>query len=281
MAKLVLVTNDDGVTSPGVTALADAAELVARVMIVAPDGERSAAGMSLTFHKPLRVKEVRVGGRLCRAVSGSPADSTMIAIHNFLPRKPDAVISGINIGENLTVQDIFASGTVAAALQGALLGVPAIAFSMEVPEDKYDGGTTVSDFRSAATAAAAILAEVLERGLPKGVDLLNVNFPWKMDSKTPVKITTPGARKYKDYVLTRRDPRGRPYYWLGGTRYPAYRTDTDIFAVHKERAVSISPLSVALEPRNSEETRKFSAGLTTRIETTMKNSLSGINREQR
>lgn len=266
--RLVLVTNDDGVTSPGVIALADAASSVARVMVVAPDGERSAAGMGLTFHKPLRVREVKVGRWLCRAISGSPADSTMIAIHNFLPRKPDAVVSGINIGENLTVQDIFASGTVAAALQGALLGVPAMAFSMEVSDERRDEGLSVSDFRPGAAIAAEILAEVLERGLPEGVELLNVNFPWGTTKGTPVKITTPGSRKYKDYVLERKDPRGRPYYWLGGSRYPAYQKDTDVFAVHKERAISVSPLSVALAPRDSKEIRDFGSSLTSRIRRT-------------
>ena len=131
--RLIMVTNDDGVTSPGITALADAASSLGSVMVVGPEGEQSAAGMSLTFNRPLRVTKVRVGRRVCYAVSGSPADSSMIGIHNLLPRRPDAVVSGINLGENLTIQDIFASGTVAAALSAALLGIPAIAFSMEIP----------------------------------------------------------------------------------------------------------------------------------------------------
>src|SRR5579863_7775556 len=169
-----MVSNDDGVTSPGITALADAVSELGSVMIIAPEGEQSAAGMSLTFHRPLRVTKVRVGKRVCYAVSGSPADSTMIGLHSILPRRTDAVVSGINLGENLTIQDIFASGTVAAALSAALLGIPAIAFSMEVPQNRVlIHGRKDPHFAIPARIAAEILREVLERGMPRGADMLN------------------------------------------------------------------------------------------------------------
>ena len=174
-----MVSNDDGVTSPGIVALADAASSLGSVMIIGPDGEQSAAGMSLTFHRPLRVTKVHVGRTVAYAVSGSPADSTMIGLHSILPRKPDAVISGINLGENVTIQDVFASGTVAAALSAALMGIPAIAFSMEIPPNKMVvHGKKDPSFSIPARIAAEILREVLEEGMPKGADLLNVNFPW-------------------------------------------------------------------------------------------------------
>ncbi len=263
---LIMVTNDDGVTSPGIIALADAASELGSVMIVGPDGEQSAAGMSLTFNRPLRVARVRVGRRVCYAVSGSPADSTMIGIHSILPRRPDAVVSGINTGENVTIQDIFASGTVAAALSAALLGIPAIAFSMEVPQDRtIEHGRKDPSFAVPAKIAAEILKVVLEQGLPRGTDLLNVNFPWRTNWKTPVKITSLEARKWRDSVVQREDPRGRPYYWLWGSRLPNFRSDSDAFAVHKQKAISISPLSLNFTPDGMGGFKKFESSIASRL----------------
>jgi len=264
--NLIMVTNDDGVTSPGITALADAVSELGSVMIIAPEGEQSAAGMSLTFHRPLRVTKVRVGKRVAYAISGSPADSTMIGIHSILPRRPDAVVSGINKGENLTIQDIFASGTVAAALSAALLGIPAIAFSMEIPQSRtIVHGRKDPNFAIPARIAAEILKEVLEHGLPRGADMLNVNFPWGTKWGTRVKITSLEARKWRDSVLEREDPRGRPYYWLWGSRMPNFRKDSDAFAVHKLRAISISPLSLDFTPKSTPEFKKFESKIASRL----------------
>jgi 5'-nucleotidase len=261
-----MVTNDDGVTSPGITALADAVSELGSVMIIAPEGEQSAAGMSLTFHRPLRVTKVRVGKRVCYAVSGSPADSTLIGIHNILPRRPEAVVSGINKGENLTLQDIFASGTVAAALSAALLGIPAIAFSMEVPAKRtIVHGRRDPSFAVPARIAAEILREVLEDGLPRGIDMLNVNFPWGTTLETRVKITSLETRKWRDSVLEREDPRGRPYYWLWGSRMPNFRRDSDAYAIHKMGAISISPLSLDFTPKRSPEIKRFESKIASRL----------------
>ena len=264
--NLIMVTNDDGVTSPGIIALADAASALGSVMIIGPEGEQSAAGMSLTFNKPLRVTKVHVGRRVCYAVSGSPADSTMIGVHSILPRRPDAVVSGINKGENLTIQDIFASGTVAAALSAALLGIPAIAFSMEIPQGKtIVHGRKDPSFSIPARIAAEILREVLEHGMPKGADMLNVNFPWGTSWRTRVKITSVEARKWRDSVTERNDPRGRPYYWLWGSRMPSFRKDSDAYAVHKQKAISISPLSLDFTPNKTLEFKKFESKIASRL----------------
>jgi len=263
---LIMVTNDDGVTSPGIIALADAASALGSVMIIGPDGEQSAAGMSLTFNRPLRVTKVHVGRRVCYAVSGSPADSTMIGVHSILPRRPDAVVSGINMGENLTIQDIFASGTVAAALSAALLGIPAIAFSMEIPQNRtIMHGRKHPNFAIPARIAAEILREVLEKGMPRGADMLNVNFPWGTSWRTPVKMTSLEARKWRDSVLEREDPRGRPYYWLWGSRLPNFRKDSDAYAVHKLRAISISPLSLDFTPNAAHEFKHFESRVASRL----------------
>ncbi|HUI00779.1 MAG TPA: 5'/3'-nucleotidase SurE [Nitrososphaerales archaeon] len=272
---LIMVSNDDGVTSPGITALADAASSLGSVMIIAPEGEQSAAAMSLTFNRPLRVTKVHVGKRVCYAVSGTPADSTMIGIHNLLPRRPDAVVSGINLGENLTIQDILASGTVAAALSAALLGIPAIAFSMEIPPGKtIPHGRREPNFAIPARIAAEIISEVLEHGMPRGADMLNVNFPWGTTWKTPVKITTLEARKWRDSVLERNDPRGRPYYWIWGSRLPSFRRDSDAYTVHKRRAISISPLSLDLTPKNPGEFKGFQSKVASRLRKVMDKSSS-------
>ena len=265
--RLIMVTNDDGVTSPGITALADAASSLGSVMIVGPEGEQSAAGMSLTFNRPLRVDKVRVGKRVCYAVSGSPADSTMIGIHKLLPRTPDAVVSGINKGENLTIQDVLASGTVAAALSAAVLGIPAIAFSMEIPQNRtIVHGRKHSSFDIPARIAAEILEEVLDSGMPAGADLLNVNFPWQTGWDTPVRTTYLEARKWRDSVLEREDPRGRPYYCLWGSRLPHFRRGSDAYAVHKLRAISISPLSMDFTPKGSTGLSRFERRLASRLE---------------
>ncbi len=265
-SHLVMVTNDDGVFSPGIVALTDAIAQFAHVSVIAPEGQQSAAGMSLTFHRPLRVEKVLVHGRPCYAVSGSPADSVMVGVNKMLPRRPDMVVSGINIGENLTIQDILASGTVAAAMEASLLGIPAVAFSMEVPGNRlFSHGQKDSRFDLPAKVAAEIAREVLTNGLPQGVNILNVNFPWKTVVGTKVKLTSIEVRKYRDYVLQRKDPRGRPYYWVWGSRLPTFKKNSDVYAVHKENAISISPLSLDLTPTVAARVRSFGARLEKRI----------------
>ena len=265
-SALVLVTNDDGVFSPGLVALADAVSRYAQVGVIAPEGQQSAAGMSLTFHRPLRVEKVMVHGRLCHAVSGSPADSVMVGVNKMLPRRPDMVVSGINIGENLTIQDILASGTVAAAMEAALLGIPSVAFSMEVPDsEEFSHGQKSSHFDLPAKVAAEITEEVLRNGLPQGVNLLNVNFPWKTQLGTKVKLTSIEVRKYKDSILQRKDPRGRPYYWIWGSRLPTYSRDSDMHALHDEKAISVSPLSLDLTPTVARPIKSLEAKLEARI----------------
>ena len=176
------------------------------------------------------------------------------------------VVSGINIGENLTIQDILASGTVAAAMEAALLGIPSVAFSMEVPGTKqFSHGQKNTRFDLPAKVAAEITDELLLNGLPPGVSLLNVNFPWKTEVGTRVKLTSIEVRKYRDYVLQRKDPRGRPYYWVWGSRLSTYKQDSDVYAVHNEKAISISPISLDLTPTVGRQVRSFGARIESRI----------------
>jgi 5'/3'-nucleotidase len=241
--KQVMVTNDDSVQSDGIVALARAVARKADVRIVAPEQPQSATALSLTFHKPLRVTKVRRAEFDAYAVSGSPGDCVMIGVNKLLPRRPDLVISGINIGDNNTLQDILASGTVAAALESAITGIPAIAFSMEVGEDAmFALEYNQPDFSKAAEVAAAIVGDVLDHGMPQGTAILNVNFPMNVDTKTEIALTEIGRRKYTDKVLVRKDPKGRAYYWLFGERLSHFPPKSDAEAVLIQKKVSISPM---------------------------------------
>ena len=252
--KLVMVTNDDSVQSNGIIELARAAAKSAEAIIVAPEQPQSATALSLTFHKPLRVTKVRRDKFECYAVSGSPGDCVMVGVNKVLPRRPDLVVSGINIGDNNTFQDVLASGTVAAALESAISGIPAIAFSMEVSgESMFALEYDQPDFRNAALIAGEIIRDVLENGMPQGAEVLNVNFPRRVQPTTPIKLTEVGRRKYTDKVLVRRDPRGRPYYWLFGERLSSFPDRTDAEAVVVRRQVSITPMVLRMSGPISRE----------------------------
>ncbi len=264
--KLVMVTNDDGVQSEGIIALAKVIKKKATVVIVGPEQPQSAAALSLTFHKPLRVSRSRKEGLVCYAVSGSPGDSVMIGVNRIMFKRPDLVASGINYGDNVTYQDILASGTVAAALEASLMGIPAVAFSMEVPEETiFSTDHTGIDFSIAALFAGEIVHELLEGGMPEGVDLLNVNFPRHVSEDTKLSLTRIEKRKYMDRVLVRKDPRGRPYYWLWGQRLSTFKENTDAFAVHSERAISVSPMIVNMSAPITEQMEELKNRVEERI----------------
>jgi 5'-nucleotidase len=261
--KLVMVTNDDSVQSNGIVELARAASRHADTIIVAPEQPQSATALSLTFHKPLRVARVRKDDFECYAVSGSPGDCVMIGVNKVLPRRPDLVVSGINIGDNNTYQDLLASGTVAAALESAITGIPAIAFSMEVSgESMFALEYDQPDFRNAGAIAGEIIRDVLENGMPTGAEILNVNFPRNVEPTTPIRLTEVGRRKYTDKVLVRRDPRGRAYYWLFGERLSRFPAKTDIEAVATQRDVSITPITLQMSGPVTDELQ----GLRDRVE---------------
>jgi len=245
---LLLVSNDDGPESPGLEALLRALrEEPLDVTFIVPEGPRSSSSMSLTFHKPLRAWDREIAGVKGYVVSGSPADCIMLGRLRLLDRTPCAVASGINIGDNTGLQDMYASGTVAAALQAALLGINSSAFSMRVEEDDgamADRRSMLNGFSSASRYAASVARWICERGLPDGVHLLNVNFPLRIRDPTRIEITRPIRRKYENHVVERRDPRGFPYYWVWGHRLGGYSEGTDAWAVYVEAAVSVTPLNI-------------------------------------
>jgi 5'/3'-nucleotidase len=225
----LLVTNDDGVHAAGLLALAQALAELGDVYVLAPEREQSACGHALTLHRPLRVVEVRARWF---AVNGTPSDCVNLGVLGFLPEPPVLVASGINHGSNLG-DDVTYSGTVSAAMEGTLLGVPSIAFSL------VDGG----DFAAAATVARVVAARVLVEGLPRKT-LLNVNIP----PGTPrgLRVTRLGHRVYSDKVVEQSDPRGRTHYWIGAGE-PRWEVleGTDMGAVH-EGHVAVTPLHLDL-----------------------------------
>ena len=231
----ILVTNDDGVEAPGLLALKKAMESVGEVAVFAPDHNWSAAGHPRTMHKPLRVEEVRLAdGTLAYTSNGAPSDCVAMAILGILPRKPDLVVSGVNLGGNMG-HDITYSGTVAAAIEAVISGIPAIAVSV-------DTFSPDADYTPAAEFAAKLARYVLEKGLPP-YTLLNVNVPALPAEKIKgVQLTRLGRRFYKDVLIKRKDPRGKDYYWLGGgPPQDIIEEGTDVGAVAKGY-ISVTPL---------------------------------------
>jgi 5'/3'-nucleotidase len=226
---VILVTNDDGVHAPGLAALAGAMEALGEVWVVAPEREQSACGHALTLHRPLRSHQ---WGERRFAVNGTPSDCVNLGVLGFLPERPVLVASGVNHGSNLG-DDVTYSGTVSAAMEGTLLGVPSIAVSL------VDGG----DFAVAARVARLVAMRVLVEGLAPQT-LLNVNVPG--EAPRGIRFTRLGQRVYGGKVVEQNDPRGRAHYWLGGGPPQWEALDgTDMGAVH-EGFVAVTPLHMDL-----------------------------------
>jgi 5'-nucleotidase len=228
-----MVTNDDGIHSCGLQALVKALSALGSVIVVAPDRERSAVGHSLTLHSPLRADEISEGRF---AVSGTPTDCVNLGIHGLLNAKPDLIVSGINKGGNLG-DDLTYSGTVAAAMEATLMGVPSFAISLE------SKSFTMEDFLPGAQIAADIARIILANSLPEDT-FLNVNIPAGVP--VGVQLTRQGKRRYSSKVEKKYDPRGRAYYWIGGGELSFHDVAGTDFHAIQNRSVSITPLHLDL-----------------------------------
>jgi len=246
----ILVTNDDGIDAPGLLSLQKALRGVGEVTVLAPDHNWSAAGHTKTMHKPLRVDQTTLpDGTLAYMTTGAPSDCVVLAVLGILDHQPDLVVSGINQGANVG-HDITYSGTVAAAMEAVISGIPALAVSL----DSYQS----QDFAYAARFAARLAKLVLERGLPSN-SFLNVNVPAvPSDEIAGVKITRLGQRVYHDRLVERQDPRGRNYYWIGGEPPSGVPEEgTDIWAL-ANNYVSITPLHLDMtEYQMMEQLRRW------------------------
>jgi 5'-nucleotidase len=229
---IILISNDDGIHAEGIVALERSLAALAEIYTVAPEREQTSMSHALTLHRPLRVREVDAN-RL--AIDGTPTDCVKLALTGLLPVRPDLVVSGINKGPNLG-DDIIYSGTVSAALEGALLGVPAIAVSL-VTFERFD-------FKVAAEFTAALVQRVQQQGIPSEM-LLNVNVPaLPREQIKGWRFTRQGKRHYSENIVERVDPRGKKYYWIGGDDLGFAKDDgTDCMAVH-EGYISVTPLQV-------------------------------------
>jgi 5'-nucleotidase len=226
---LILLTNDDGIRSPGLAALADVFSALGRVVVVAPDRERSAVGHALTLHSPLRAEEYKVDWW---SVDGTPTDCVNLGIHGLIKQRPDLVVSGINKGANLG-DDLTYSGTVAAAMEATLMGVPSCAVSMA--GEHFDR----SSFDVAAKIALNVVNVMSSHGLPADT-FLNVNVPPGVPSG--IRLTRQGKRIYEDAVIQKSDPRGRHYYWIGAGELGFVKLDGTDFHALQEGFVSVTPL---------------------------------------
>ena len=233
----IVLTNDDGIEAPGIRALQRQLARSHEVIVVAPESEQSACSHGLSLHRPLRLNEVRKGWF---RVDGTPADCVNLAIFEVLGRrKPDLIISGINLGPNLGT-DVLYSGTVAGAIEGAIIGYSSIAVSL-VPRDFEH-----PRFDAAARFAASLVKSLDRHPLPPDA-CLNVNIPDAVTGPPfPVRVTRLGKRRYSKVVRQAIDPRGRPYYWIGGD--PGERDPSDLCdsAAVGRGLISVTPLKLDL-----------------------------------
>lgn len=230
----ILISNDDGIEALGLKSLIKAFSKSHKVTIVAPDREQSATSHSLTLQRPLRVKKIN---KNIYSVDGTPTDCINLAVNGILDKKPDLVVSGINHGPNLG-DDITYSGTVSAAMEGTLLGIPSIAVSV-VAREKFN-------FNVAAEFAVYLAKIIFKKGLPPDT-LLNVNVP-NLPKKMikGMAITHQGKRIYEDLVFKKHDPRGVEYYWIGGGEAKWEKSIGTDFEAIENGMISITPLHLDL-----------------------------------
>lgn len=234
----ILVTNDDGVAAPGLLALVQQMRKIGNVTVLAPDRNWSASGHVKTMHRPLRVKQVQLGdGTLALASDGAPSDCVALAQLGLVERKIDLVVSGINPNANIG-HDMTYSGTVTAAMEALIWGIPGIAVSLDSPENHLG----LLEYTAASESARVIASTLFAHGFPPNV-AFNVNVPYLPKEQIKgFRVTRLGLRVYRDALVRRLDPRGQPYYWIGGeapTGVPEEGTD---YGAIKAGFVSITPL---------------------------------------
>ena len=238
----ILVTNDDGVHAPGLETLAKALRNLGQVTVLAPDRNWSASGHVKTLHRPLRVWETKLAdGSDAMTTDGAPSDCVALAVLGLVETELDLVVSGINPLANLG-HDVTYSGTVTAAMEAAISGLPGLAVSLNSNREQH----RELDYGPAAEIGLQISRQVLEHGLPEGV-LLNINVPsGSLEEMKGIKITKQGQRVYRQALVKRDDPRSRAYYWIGGDSPTGVLDPGTDFCALEEGYVSITPLQLDL-----------------------------------
>ncbi|BBL68401.1 5'/3'-nucleotidase SurE [Methanoculleus chikugoensis] len=243
MKPKILLTNDDGITSTGLWAAYDALAPIADVTVVAPATQQSAVGRSISIFEPIRATKVTMNGVTAYSVGGKPTDAVIIGLF-ALRLNPDLVVSGVNIGENLSFESIMTSGTVGAALEASNQGVPSLAFSLQVEDqgDKFDDPSRITDrYFDTKRVVREICERVLANGFPGKAHVINVNIPAQV--RGGYEITRLAEKLFYTGVEERLDPRGRPYYWIDGPLYEDAEEGTDVHAVQRGN-VSITPITL-------------------------------------
>lgn len=246
--KEILLCNDDGVKSSGILAANEAVKDLGNTTIVAPSVQQSGIGHALTLFEPIRInKEKLINGKIGYSVSGTPTDSLIVGVFEILNKKPDLVISGINIGYNLGKAELTTSGTLGAAIESASYGIPTIAVSQAVTNEstKFENGHVNINFDFTIKILRKLSKYVLDNGLPDGVDLINLNVPSNPKSDE-VKIARLTERMFIPEVETRYDPRGKPYYWIDGIVTDNDEKGTDGYYVKNKNITTITPVSIDL-----------------------------------
>ena len=243
-----LISNDDGITASGILAAKKAIDDLCDVCLVAPEVQQSGIGHAITLYEPLRVNEIKLrDGSMGYGVGGTPTDSVSIALFEILDEKPDIMISGINTGYNIGKAELTTSGTLGAAIEAASFEIPTIAISQEVVRDdiKFENGEVSIDFDFAGKMLRKLTKIILKKGLPEGIDLLNVNIPSNPinDEFEVVKL---GKRMYTPIIDKRLDPRGKPYYWIGGEPYESDEEGSDGYELRKAQKTTVTPLKIDL-----------------------------------
>lgn len=244
----ILVSNDDGIYARGLQVLAKAMQEIGEVLVVAPDREQSGTGHSITVHRPLRVEKAKIPGLDIEgwAVDGTPSDCVKLAIEDLLNEPPDIVVSGINSGPNLGT-DVLYSGTVSAAIEGAINGFTSVAVSL--------ASYSYRNYRPSGAFIKDFISRLKKNRLPRGF-LININVPG-VEKPLGVKVTHLGDRRYINIFEKRVDPRGRTYYWMAGEPLETENTmGTDVEAI-KDNYISITPLHFDLTDYVALEQLKF------------------------
>ena len=252
---MILITNDDGI-SDGLKVLVQAASELDDVFCIIPSRQRSAVSKSLIFHKPLRLNETEVAGKKAYHLSGTPADCVLFALHkkNFMPQKPRLVLSGINMGSNISLHCIYSSGTLGSCIEAATYGIPAIAFSQHLYSNDWGATKEISEKEEVKQRVKGIIRAVLKQGMPKGCDLLNVNFPEKVKN-AQISVCPPSMHRYTPTVLQRTHPYGVDYYWIVGKGHFKGKGGTDSEELRKGK-ITITPLSISMgSTKNIESAR--------------------------
>ncbi len=266
MAK-ILVTNDDSYLSKGLYLLYESVKSLGEVRIYSTLWPRSAVGHSVSFNKPLRLDKISFEEYEVNVIDGSPVDGLHLAIaaHGF---QPDLVVSGVNVGENLTIQHIVYSGTIAVAMEAALMDIPALAFSADVRLWEEFKSNKIA--RAVKTVAGTLAKLIIEGGMPENVDFISVNFPSSDTLKPCVRITRAARRRWRPAFEMRLDTRGRPYYWLHPLPINPEK-GSDVYAVYVEGCVSITPLRIDLNTKISktglESLERYSSIVERRLKT--------------